>query len=104
MRRGPASSGSAAEDGQGWPADEGGKDEGMRDARVNNNNTTTAVDEDEEGDDDDDASWQEREATIRRPSSSRGGGQQDKRGFEEGLRMRRREYDMPGAMPGMIPN
>ena len=24
--------------------------------------------------------------------------------FEEGLRMRRREYDMPGGMPGMMMN
>ncbi|KAL9126920.1 MAG: hypothetical protein Q9217_004115 [Psora testacea] len=27
---------------------------------------------------------------------------QDRDGFEEGLRMRRREYDMPGSMPGMM--
>ncbi|MDI1491686.1 MAG: ERMES complex subunit mmm1 [Ramalina farinacea] len=93
--RGPASSA----DGQGGQGDEGVKD-GAR------GKTNCAVEEDEEGEgegDTGDALWQEREA-IRRPSSSRGGGEQDKRGFEEGLRMRRREYDMPGAMPGMIPN
>ena len=38
-----------------------------------------------------------------------GFGQYDGRGgasgaFEEGLRMRRREYDMPGGMPGMMMN
>ena len=28
--------------------------------------------------------------------------EQERTGFEEGLRMRRREYDMPGSMPGMM--
>ena len=97
--RGPASS-SAAEDGQAGPADEGGREEGVKDAKAMQNHT--AVDEDEE-EATGDAFWQERD-TTNRPSSSRGGVEQDKRGFEEGLRMRRREYDMPGAMPGMIPN
>ena len=27
---------------------------------------------------------------------------QNRANFEEGLRMRRREFDMPGSMPGMV--
>ena len=117
--RGPASSA----DGQGGA--EGGTDGGAattKDAKATMTATTAAAEEGEEEEEEEeeelvvgeqgkapgDSFWKGRqdgggeEATKK--SLSPRGGEQDKRGFEEGLRMRRREYDMPGAMPGMIPN
>ena len=43
-----------------------------------------------------------RELEEERRVLERGSMVQDREGFEEGLRMRRREFDMPGSMPGMM--
>ena len=89
--RGPGSADGAADG-------EAGATSTMKDAPTAAG-AATATAEDADGD----AFWREHEGrTTTRPFPGMER-KHDKVGFEEGLRMRRREYEMPGSMPGMIP-